>query len=179
MITRDEMMRARQEAFELVRASGFPVQESEREKVEVADFGLGRLDEEGAQILTLVDSERIAVKLIVLFPYQTLPEHWHPPVGSDPGKEETIRTFWGIVYVYVEGPKTIKFGRIPPSQEKVYLCRHEIPLGPGDQHRFEPGSKHWFQAGAGGAIILSFSSVARDGLDIFTDPLIKRVTQVT
>jgi D-lyxose ketol-isomerase len=178
MISRIEMTQARQQAFELIRVSGFPVLEQERGKIEVADFGLGRLGVEGAQILTLVDTSRIAAKLIALLPHQTLPEHRHPPMGADPGKEETVRAFWGRVYVYVEGPDTIKLGAIPPKQEEVYSSRHEIYLSPGDQYYFEPGKRHWFQAGADGAVLLSFSSVARDAFDEFSNPLIRRTTQV-
>ncbi len=179
MISREEMAHARQQAFELIRASRFPVLEWEREKIEVADFGLGRLSVEGAQILTLVATDRIAAKLIILFPHQTLPEHRHPPVGTDPGKEETIRAFWGQLTIYVEGPDTVRRGRIPPKQENVYSSRHEVPLAPGQQYYFEPGGKHWFQAGEEGAVLLSFSSVARDGLDEFSDPGITRATRVS
>jgi len=39
----------------------------------------------------------------VLFPRQTCPEHRHPPVGNEPGKEETFRCRWGVVYLYVAG----------------------------------------------------------------------------
>ena len=179
MISREEMERARQRAFELIRASGFPVLELERESIEVADFGLGRLVVEGTQILTLVATDRIAAKLIVLFPHQTLPEHRHPPVGADPGKEETVRAFWGQLYIYIEGPDTIKRGRIPPRQENVYSSRNEVSLAPGEQYYFEPGRKHWFQAGEEGAVLVSFSSVARDGLDEFSDPRITRATRVS
>ena len=48
-------------------------------KIEVADVDLSRLEREGAQILTLVATPRMAAKVIALFPHQTLPEHWHPP----------------------------------------------------------------------------------------------------
>ena len=178
MISHEEMTQARREAFELIRGSGFTVSEREREKIEVADFGLGRLMEEGAQILTLVATSRVAAKLIALFPHQTLPEHRHPPVGADPGKEETIRAFWGQLCIYVDGPDTVRLGKVPAQQEGVYSCRHEVSLLPGDQYYFEPGCRHWFQAGADGAVLLSFSSMARDILDDFSDPRIKRATQV-
>jgi len=42
----------------------------------------------------------------------------------------------------------------------------------------EPGKKHWFQAGEEGVVMYSFSSVARDVLDGFTDPKIQRVTKI-
>ena len=64
---------------------------AERERIEVADFGLGRLDEIGLQIVVYVNTERVCAKELVLFPRQLCPEHRHPPVGADPGKEETFR----------------------------------------------------------------------------------------
>jgi D-lyxose ketol-isomerase len=56
--------------------------------------------------------------------------------------------------------------------------RHEIILRPGDQITFQPGEKHWFQARDEGAVMYSFSTVARDALDQFTDPDIVRVVKV-
>jgi len=107
-----------------------------------------------------------------------LPEHWHPPVGSDPGKEETVRVVWGTVYCYVDGPDTLAKGFIPKAKEAVYSLRHELVFKPGDQFTFAPGKKHWFQGGSEGAVLYSFSSVARDVLDGFTDPNIDRVTKI-
>jgi D-lyxose ketol-isomerase len=126
----------------------------------------------------MVQTDRISVKLLVLFPKQTEPEHWHPPVGRDPGKEETVRMAWGTVYFYVDGPDTLKNGFIVQGKERVYTLRHELILKPGDQITFQPGKKHWFQAGSEGAVLYSFSSAARDALDGFTDPAIDRVTRI-
>jgi D-lyxose ketol-isomerase len=162
----------------MIKASGIHITRAEAEKVEVADFGLSRLEIEGAQMLTLVSSGRIAVKVVVLFGGQTLPEHWHPPVDDDPGKEETVRVVSGILRFYIPGGDNMAEGAIPVGKENVYTARHELIFKPGDQITMEPGTKHWFQAGEEGVVMYSFSSVARDVLDGFTDPEIKRVTEI-
>ena len=178
MLTKAEYAAAQSRAAAMIRQSGICVTDEEMKKVEVADFGLGRLDVEGAQILTLVATDRIAVKIVVLFPNQTLPEHWHPRVGVDPGKEETIRVVSGIVRAYVSCDDSLNEGFVPAGKEDVYTMRHECVLNPGDQVSLEPGTKHWFQAGQAGAVMYSFSTVARDVLDCFTDPNIKRITEI-
>jgi D-lyxose ketol-isomerase len=65
-----------------------------------------------------------------------------------------------------------------PGKDSAYVLRHEIVLKPGDQLTFEPYEKHWFQAGPRGAVLYSFSTTVRDGLDGFTDPNIQRITVV-
>lgn len=178
MLTRKEFVAAQTRAVEMIRASGIHITDEEAERIEVADFGLSQLDIEGAQILTLVSASRIAVKVVSLFPNQTLPEHWHPPVGDDPGKEETERVVRGNLRFYVPGDDNMRAGFVPAGKEDVYTTRHELILEPGGQITVEPGTKHWFQAGEQGAVLYSFSSVARDVLDRFTDPEIQRVTQI-
>lgn len=178
MLTRAEYCAAQSRAAAMIKASGIHITREEAERVEVADFGLGRLDIEGAQILTLVSTDRIAVKVAALFGGQTLPEHWHPPVGDDPGKEETIRVVSGILRFYVPGADSMAEGAIPADKENVYTARHELIFKPGDQITMKPGTKHWFQAGEEGVVMYSFSSVARDVLDGFTDPEIKRITEI-
>lgn len=178
MISQAELAEARAAAATLFRGAGLGVTDAEIERIEVADFGLSDLVHEGAQILTWVQTERIGVKLIALRPWQALPEHWHPPVGDDPGKEETIRLVWGRMMVGVDGPETLREARFPPGKEQYYTRRREHALDPGDQMQFTPGSAHWFQGGPDGAVLFSFSTVARDILDRFTDPGVQRVTVV-
>jgi D-lyxose ketol-isomerase len=178
MLTKPEYAAAQSRAAAMIRESGISITDEEAKKVEVADFGLGRLDVEGAQILTLVTTDRIAVKVVALFPHQTLPEHWHPPVGEDPGKEETVRVVSGIVRIYIPGDDSMKEGFVPAGQEDAYTMRRELILKPSGQVTLQPGTKHWFQAGQAGAVLYSFSTVARDVLDGFTDPEIKRMTEI-
>jgi D-lyxose ketol-isomerase len=178
MITRAELHAARSRAADLIRAAGIVLTDAEAASIEVADFGLGRLHEEGAQILTVVQTERISVKILVLFAGQTEPEHWHPRVGDDPGKEETVRVVSGTLYFYREGEGPVDAGVVPAGKSAVYTCPREIVMRPGDQVTLPPGEKHWFQARHEPVVMYSFSTIARDGLDGFTDPEVERVARV-
>lgn len=178
MITVEQKTEAQRRAAILLRTAGLALAANEEAGIEVADFGLGNLEREGAQILTLVQTERISAKAIAMTASQTLPEHWHPPMGTDLGKEETVRVQWGTVFFFTEGPETLQSGVIPVGKEEVYTMRHETVMRPGDQLYCRPAQKHWFQAGEEGAVLFSFSSAARDILDMFTDPAVGRVTLV-
>jgi D-lyxose ketol-isomerase len=146
---------ARERAAEMLERAGIVLTPAERAGVEVADFGLGRLEEVGLQLVVYVNTERVCAKELVLFPHQTCPEHRHPPVGDDPGKEETFRCRQGTVVLHLEG-------------------RDEIMLAPGDQFTIPPDTLHWFQGGSEGAIVSEFSTQSRDELDVFSDPQIVR-----
>lgn len=179
MITRKEQIEAQKQAIRLFEQAGIYITDEEKNKIEVVDFGLSHLSVEGVQILTMVQTDRISVKLLALMPYQTEPEHWHPPVGDDPGKEETIRHLWGDLFFYTPGGDEIEHGFIPEHKESLYTCRKEMVFRPGEQLFCPPGEKHWFQAGSKGAVLYSFSTIARDIQDKFTDPHINRITKVT
>ena len=139
----------------MLAEAGIVLTPAERDAIEVADFGLGKLHEIGLQLVVYVNTERVCAKELVLLPRQTCPEHRHPPVGGDPGKEETFRCRRGTVHLHVEG-------------------QGEIALGPGDQFTIPPDTLHWFQAGEEGAIVSEFSTRSRDETDVFTDPRVVR-----
>ncbi len=166
----DEYSDARQEAAIMFRSAGIYVTGEEEERITVTDFELGDLRKEGAQILEWLNTNRIAVRLIALFPFQTLPEHFHRKTRTDPGKEESLRVVSGTVYVYVPGEDNMTYGTVPRFQEEHYTVRHEIALNPGDTYTLAPGIVHWFQAGGDGAVMYTFSSAARDGNNVFTNP---------
>ncbi len=105
MLTREESNAARDRAAAVLAESGIVLTPDERANIEVADFGLSRLDELGLQIVVYVNTERVCAKELVLFPRQTCPEHRHPPLEGSPGKEETFRCRSGVVYLYVEGER--------------------------------------------------------------------------
>jgi D-lyxose ketol-isomerase len=105
-------------------------------KIEVVDFGLSQLSREGVQVFTMVNTDRLAAKVPVPFPDQTEPEHWHPKVKNDPGKQETIRHIWGDLRFYVDGPDKLKEGFVVRGKDEVYSLHHEIVLEPGDQLTF-------------------------------------------
>jgi D-lyxose ketol-isomerase len=147
--------KARERAAAMLADAGIVLTPAERDAIEVTDLGLGRLEETGLQLLTYVNTERVCAKELVLFPRQICPEHRHPPVGDDPGKEETFRCRTGVVHLHVEG-------------------QEEIVLRPGEQFTIPPNTLHWFQAGADGAIVSEFSTRSTDEHDVFTDPHIVR-----
>ena len=144
------------------------------EGIKVVDFGLGNIRVEGLQLLTMFETERMAGRILIMTPGQTEPEHWHPPFGDNPGKQEIIRAYWGVVRFYLPGADTMKKGFLVKGKEHLYTMRNEVTLLPGDTLVLEPGSKHWFQAGAEGAVFYSFSTTVKDGADGFTDPGVVR-----
>jgi len=178
LITKKNQQAARKQAADMIRQAGITITDAEAGRIEVVDFGLSNLEKEGVQVLTLVQTDRISVKVLAMLPNQTEPEHWHPPVDNDPGKEETIRVIAGTVYFYVAGEDTLQEGFIVPGKGDCYTMRREIVMQPGHQLTLDPGEKHWFQAREGGAVMYSFSTIARDALDRFTDPDIVRITKV-
>lgn len=167
---------ARARAAALLAQAGIALTEQERANIEVADFGLADLERTGLEIVVYVNTDRYCAKELVLFPRQTCPQHRHPPVGGDPGKEETFRCRWGLVWLYVEGePATEIQAYVPAGSEGQYTVFHEIILRPGEQYTIPPNTLHWFQAADEGAIVSEFSSTSRDEYDVFTDPRIVRV----
>jgi D-lyxose ketol-isomerase len=146
---------ARERAAAMLAQAGIVLTASEREAIEVADFGLGDLERWGLQIVVYVNTQRICAKELVMFPGQACPEHRHPPVGGEPGKEETFRVRRGSVQLWVDGDG-------------------EILLGPGEQHTIPPDTLHRFEAAEEGAIVSEFSTRSRDEADVFTDPRVVR-----
>jgi len=146
---------ARDRAAAMLAEAGIVLTPLERDEIEIADFGLGRLEEVGLQIVVYVNTDRVCAKELVLFPQQQCPEHRHPPVGGEPGKEETFRVRRGTVHLQVEGAG-------------------DVVLAPGEQYTIPPNTLHSFRAGDEGAIVSEFSTRSRDELDVFTDPQIVR-----
>ena len=146
---------ASERAAAMLAEAGIALTPDERDAIEVTDLGLGRLEEIGLQIVVYVNTDRVCAKELVLLPRQTCPEHRHPPVGTEPGKEETFRCRTGSVTLHVAG-------------------HDEIVLRPGEQFTIPPDTLHWFRAGDDGAIVSEFSTRSTDEHDVFTDPRITR-----
>ena len=177
MISRHQLEDARRKTLQYLERAGIVLSPDEKDSIEVADFGLGELETTGLQLLVYINTERCCAKELVLLPGQTCPEHRHPEVNGEPGKEETFRCRWGTVYLYVEGEATptIK-AKLPEGRENAYTVFREIVLEPGQQHTIYPDTLHWFQAGPEGAVVSEFSTRSTDEYDIFTDPQIQRAT---
>jgi D-lyxose ketol-isomerase len=179
MITQRQYQVAVERAYAMLKQAGIVITPTERERFEVADFGLGELEKTGLQLITYVNTDRACAKELVLFPDQTCPQHRHPTVGGILGKEETFRCRWGRVILYVTGdPAPNPVCRPPAGSEPFYTVWHEICLKPGDQYTIFPDTLHWFQAGPEGTIVSEFSTRNTDEVDIFTDNRIKRLPVV-
>jgi D-lyxose ketol-isomerase len=179
MITTQELRSRREDAYAMFRRAGLFVTATEKDRIEIADFGLGEFTQTGLAVLVYVNTSRCCAKELAMWPRQTCPEHRHPPVGADPGKEETFRCRWGRVYLYVSGDKTHAAGCSPPAAPAgAYTVWHEVVLNPGEQHTIEPGTLHWFQAGEEGCVVSEFSTRSTDENDVFSDSRIERITKV-
>ena len=156
-------------------ASEIVFSSKELDSIEYADFGLDNFEVEGLSLIVYENNDRYCAKEMVLLPFQTCPEHLHPNRNGEPGKQETFRCRKGSVYLIVEGKSGDVKAKVPNGKESFYTVKHEILLLPGEQYTIMPNTKHWFQAGAEGAVISEFSSNSDDASDVFTDPNIKRV----
>ena len=154
MLTHEEIAEARTRAAAALAQAGIALTPEEAGAIEIADFGLSRLEQAGLEVVVYVNTARVCAKELVMFPRQLCPEHRHPPFEGTPGKEETFRCRAGIVHLHVGGD--------------------EIVLRPGEQYTIPPDTLHWFQAGDEVAIVSEFSTQSRDELDVFTDPQIVR-----
>ena len=164
-------------ALEYYEKANIVLTEEEKKNIEVADLGLGDIENVGLQLLVYVNTERVCAKEMVLAPYQTCPEHKHVPSYGMAGQEETFRCRYGEVYLYVSGEGSadnIK-AKIPPTDVTVF---HEIILKPGEQYTIMPETWHWFQAGPDGAVISEFSTRSTDETDVFTDKRIVRAPSI-
>jgi D-lyxose ketol-isomerase len=176
---RESIKKYREAAFKIIQRAGIVITPREKAKIEVADLGLGDIENIGIQLVVYENNDRYCAKEIILSPRQICPEHRHPQVSDrNIGKQETFRCRWGEVYLYVEGRPAAKPKAVVPEKYKKYFTVwKEIILRPGDQHTLPPDALHWFQAGDEGAVVSEFSSTSIDEKDIFTDPRIRRVPE--
>lgn len=180
MITKQENLEARTRAARMIREAGIVISETEVEQMDVADFGMSDLQREGAQIVSLIDTDKMAARVIAQFPGQTEPEHWHIGFDGYEGKQETLRIIAGELYLYLPGEETIcPKGKVPEGKEDVYTVRREIVMKPCDTITIPVGQKHWFQAGPEGVVFYTISTLAVDAKDPFTDPRVIRKTVVS
>ena len=176
MISKEKKQEMVEKTLEYFAKVGIAVTDAEKNNIETADFGLNEIETTGLEILTYVNTNRVCAKELVMLPNQTCPEHIHPAVSGEPGKEETFRCRYGKVYLYVNGEETKNRKTNPPdAPEGSYTVFHEVELNPGEQYTIYPHTKHWFKSGEDGAVVSEFSTRSRDEADIFTDIRIVRV----
>lgn len=179
VITRQQYDALRARVIDYFTQAGIALTEEEKENIEIADFGLNDPEHCALQLVIYINTDRVCAKEMVLLPGQTCPEHRHPPFGGYPGKEETFRCRYGTVYLYVEGSPTADIkATIPTTGKAYYTVFHEIVLSPGEQYTIPINTRHWFQAGAEGAVVSEFSTPSFDEEDVFTNPNVRRTPQI-
>jgi D-lyxose ketol-isomerase len=178
-IPKQQYEEAKKRAIGYFEKANIALTEKEKQEIEVADFGLSELDNYGVELVMYVNTARVCAKEVILFPWQICPQHFHPALNGELGKEETFRCRWGQVYLYVDGPatKTPK-ARLPQGRKQYFTLWHEIILNPGDQYTVEAGKAHWFQGGPEGAVLSEFSTPSTDEIDVFTDPGVVRIPEI-
>ena len=159
MITREEQRAAQDYAADELAACGIVLTDAERDGIEVADFGLSRLREQGLMVLVYVNTDRYCAKELVLYPGQTLPRAPASALRRRPRQGGDVP--------------------LPPrARPPATSTGARLVLGPGEQFTIPPDTLHSFTAGPEGAVVSEFSSTSRDDLDVFTDPDVRRETVV-
>jgi len=178
-VTKAQLDLYQQRAADYLSRAGIVLTPAERQHIEIADLGLGEFERTGLALVVYINTERVCAKELVLLPGQTCPEHLHPPVNGQPGKEETFRCRSGVVYLYVSGEPTPNPKATPPGGWGTkYTVAHEIVLHPGEQYTIYPETWHWFQGGPDGAVVSEFSTRSTDEYDLFHDTAIRRAPVV-
>ena len=172
----DEIKKQREKALEYYNRAGIVLTAKEAENIEIAEFGLGMVDEVGLQLVTYINTDRVCAKEMVLLPHQVCPEHRHIPTDGMEGKEETFRCRYGKVYLYTDTDSTATADdlSIPLPKTDVTVFAETV-LYPGQQFTIMPFTLHWFAAGEDGAVISGFSTHSTDETDFFTDKRIVRL----
>ncbi len=171
MIPAEQLTQARERAAEMIRQSGVCVRPEQLADIQVVDFGMGELEQTGLQMLVVANTPVLTVKLLMLLPGQTCPQHRHGPFGDSPGKEETFRCVWGELYVMMPGEPTANPHASPPAHRREHFSSwNETVLQPGEQFTSPPDTPHWFQAGPQGAVLWTYETKSTDQADQFDDP---------
>jgi len=175
-----EVARLQERTYKILQKAGIVITPVEKKNIEIADLGLDDIESCGLQVVVYENNDRYCAKELIQFPRQLCPEHRHPRIDDkNIGKQETFRCRWGELYLYVEGePTPDPKAQIQEKYREYLTVWKEIVLQPGDQYTLPVGTKHWFQAGDEGCVVLEFSSASIDEEDIFTDPRVRRITDI-
>ena len=173
MLTKEVYEQSRLRAINYLERAGVVITDAEKNEIQVAEYNMNDIENIGLELVVYVNTQRCCAKELVLFPGQTCPEHRHPPVGNEQGKEETFRCRYGEVYLYLPAEDSAALsGDAPSGYEDFFTCTKRIVLRPGEQYTIPPDTLHWFRSGPEGAVVSEFSTRSRDEFDVYTDPRI-------
>lgn len=171
----NKLNKIKNDVIKIYKNSKMVFTEEEFKTMELTDFGLGDFYNIGLGVIIYVNTERVCAKELAMTPFQICPQHKHPNIMKNPGKEETFRCRWGEVYLYIDGSNTKNIKAvIPEKYSERFNVFNEILLKPGDQYTLPPNTGHWFQSGPQGAVLSEFSTHSYDDGDIFYDKDIER-----
>lgn len=85
MITQQQCDTVVERSVRMLKHAGIVITPAERERFEVADFGLGELDKTGLQILTYVNTERVCAKELSIASASNVPGASAPDGGRSVG----------------------------------------------------------------------------------------------
>ena len=129
----------------MLEKAGIPV--ADPSAIEVADFGLGRFEQEGLGLIVRVNEPEYCSKWLTLFPGQSCPWHYHKL------KKETFFVHEGEVVLNVD--------------------KETITLKPGQRYTIAPNRDHEFSS-KGGAIVEEVSTHDINSDSYFRNPNIIR-----
>ena len=138
MSTLDLAARQQQEAAARIRESGIHLKEEEVAGIEIADFGLNRFDV-GPRHSRLCEHRSLLRQGISHGSGQICPEHRHPPVDGQPGKEEeTFRCREGecissCLGIKDSGEKEFALAMVPEDKRDTFTMFKHYHLKAGDQ----------------------------------------------
>lgn len=176
MITVNEKIYFQNKASLFFKKANISTNANQIKSIEIADFNLNNFEIIGLSILVNDRMTDKYEKEIVILPNQTCPQHMHPIVNDDVGKEETLICRWGVLYLYVPGENKKIQAKIPKGREDTFTVFNEIILKPSDKFTILPETWHWFQAGNSGAVVTSLSNITSENKDVFKDINISRFT---
>jgi D-lyxose ketol-isomerase len=174
-----DQQRAKNAYLALMEHFGYPINDTVRKNLFVADFGRAHFAEVGLGGVVWLSEKKGNYTSIEVFllPNQMIPEHWHVAL-EDEGvgvKMESWVVRYGSTYTYGEGePTRTPAVKIPECQAKFVTAMHEKALKPGESTGIKTlQEKHWQQAGPEGCILTEVSTYHEGKAVRFTDPNIK------
>ena len=172
-----QVEKAKQAYFEMMDQHGYPVPESLRTNLWVADFGLGDFVNVGMAGVFWINDEKSGyfAHEIYLLPGQMIVEHGHDATAKGKAKMESWHVRHGSICTFGEEGGPIPAGlKLPKSQAKFITVSKCYEMEPGDIRTLNRvTAKHFMMGGPSGAIVSEYATFHdNDGLR-FTNPGVK------
>lgn len=172
---------AKRAYYDLMAHHGYPVYDSLKEVLWVADFAVGRFTDVGMGgvfwLNEWVDEGKYGYlgHEIFLLPGQMIPEHWHVQHEDIPPKMEGWHCRYGEAILFAEGDPSPDAEKIIPASElKFTTCRNVQRVPPGEVGKLgKQEAPHFQVAGPKGAIVSEYASYHSNDALRFRNPDIK------